>query len=284
MNIEQNTNLKSKLRWFHVTPGCLLVVLLAIEGILLLSEKFHWFAFDEIKNSTIAVAAVGLFLLVMFTWFIGSLIFRWPFQFSIRSLLILTIAIAIPSSWLAVEMQQSEAVYAIQDAGGMMLCDPKIMGRPLVGVELYSPLKDDGWIDAIKKLPSLKTLVLSGEDITDETLDHLADLPNIEELQLTSRLVTDQGLKNLSKFPKLRLLSMSHALSITDSGLVHVKKLKYLEELILFCTDISDAAIPNLSEMTSLKMLDVERTAITANGWNELKKVLPNCNVMWKAK
>ena len=36
------------------------------------------------------------------------LLFRWRFQFSIRSLLILTMLIAVPCSWLAVEMKAGE--------------------------------------------------------------------------------------------------------------------------------------------------------------------------------
>ena len=47
-----------KLRWFHPTPGRLLIVLLAVEAALLLSKP--WFP----KGWTVlmAVAAVGLFL------------------------------------------------------------------------------------------------------------------------------------------------------------------------------------------------------------------------------
>ena len=118
MTTDQSANPKPKRRWFYPTPGRLLVVLLAVECVLLLSERFQWFAFNEKKGWTvlIAVAVVGLFLLLMLIWFITSLIFRWRFQFSIRSLLVLTIAVAIPSSWLAVEMKwarrQREAVEA----------------------------------------------------------------------------------------------------------------------------------------------------------------------------
>jgi hypothetical protein len=39
-----------KLRWFPPTPGHLLFMLLAVEGVLLLSERFHWFPCNEHKN------------------------------------------------------------------------------------------------------------------------------------------------------------------------------------------------------------------------------------------
>ena len=56
---------KPKLRWYQPTPGRLLVFLLVVEGILLLSERWGWFPFNQHKGYTvlIAVAAVGLFLL-----------------------------------------------------------------------------------------------------------------------------------------------------------------------------------------------------------------------------
>jgi hypothetical protein len=82
---DQPATPKSKLRWFHPTPRRLLVILLVVEGFLLLSKRFNWFAFNGHKGWTvlIVVAAVGLFILLMLLWFLVSLIFRWHFQFFI---------------------------------------------------------------------------------------------------------------------------------------------------------------------------------------------------------
>ena len=53
----------------------------------------------------IAMAAVGLTMLLMLLWLLAALLFRWRFQYSLRSLLLLVVAVAIPCSWLAVEMK-----------------------------------------------------------------------------------------------------------------------------------------------------------------------------------
>jgi hypothetical protein len=47
--------------WYHLTPDRVVVVLLALEGILLLSKQFHWFAFNEHKGWTVLIclATVG---------------------------------------------------------------------------------------------------------------------------------------------------------------------------------------------------------------------------------
>ena len=42
----------------------------------------------------------------MLLWFLAALIFHRRFQFSILSLLVLVVVVAIPFSWLAVKMEQ----------------------------------------------------------------------------------------------------------------------------------------------------------------------------------
>src|ERR1039458_79021 len=58
----------------------------------------------------------------MLVWFVIALVFRWRFQFSIRSLLVLVVAVALPFSWLGVEMKQAReqkaVVAAIEKLGG----------------------------------------------------------------------------------------------------------------------------------------------------------------------
>jgi len=63
-------------------------------GILCLSERYGWFPFNANKGWTvlIAVAAVGAVLIVMLLWFAVALVFRWRYQFTIRTLLVLTIS------------------------------------------------------------------------------------------------------------------------------------------------------------------------------------------------
>jgi len=99
------------------------VGLLAFEVFLLVSEWFQWFAFNEKKGWTvlIAVAAVCLVVVVMLLWLVVSLLFRLRFQFSLRSLVVLVVAVAVPCSWLTLKLRDAErqfsAVSTIQSAG-----------------------------------------------------------------------------------------------------------------------------------------------------------------------
>jgi len=54
-----------KPRWYRLTPGRLLVVLLAVEGSLWLSERFQWFGWHKGYAVLTAIGAVGAFFLVM---------------------------------------------------------------------------------------------------------------------------------------------------------------------------------------------------------------------------
>jgi hypothetical protein len=113
-----------KSRWYRLTPGSLIAGLLAAECFLWASQHFAWFAFNRHKGWTvlIAVAAVGAVLAVLLVWWLAAAVFRLRFQFSIRALLVLALAVALPSSWLAVEMKkakaQKEAVAEIEKLGG----------------------------------------------------------------------------------------------------------------------------------------------------------------------
>ena len=106
-----------KRRWFHLSPDRFVIALLLGVCLLWLSERFQWFGFNHHKGWTvlIAVAAVGVAALVMLLWWVVSLIFRWRFQFGIRSLLAFCLACSIAVSWLAVEMQRARRQAEVVD-------------------------------------------------------------------------------------------------------------------------------------------------------------------------
>lgn len=85
-------------RWFHPTPDRLVLTLLAVEGLLWLSDRLGWPTWHKGYTVLIAVASAAVAMLLMLGWLAASLAFRWRFQFGIRSLLVLVVAVAIPCS------------------------------------------------------------------------------------------------------------------------------------------------------------------------------------------
>ena len=118
---------RSKRRWFRPTPDRLIVGLVAIEGLVWLSDWLRWPAWHKGYAVLTTLALLGVAPAAMFVWFLGSLLFRWRFQFSLHSLLVLVVVVAIPCSWLATEMkkarEQAEFVRAIQEEGGYVSWD-----------------------------------------------------------------------------------------------------------------------------------------------------------------
>ena len=197
-----------KLRWFQPTPGKLLIILLAVEGVLLLSERFKWFGFNQHKGWTvlIAVAAVGSFLLFMLFWFIVSLVFRWRFQFSIRSLLLLTVAVAIPFSWLALEMkwarEQSEAVKVLVKLGGEVIMDYDLITdadgdlvhrrREPAPAWMREKLGDDFF-------GNVTIVFLDNTEVSDVGVEKLKGLTQLQWLDLRNSKVSDEGVAKIQK-------------------------------------------------------------------------------------
>jgi hypothetical protein len=176
-----------KLRWFHPTPARLLILLLVIEAILLLSKPW----FPKGYAVLIAIASVGVTMMLMLLWLVLALLFHWRFQFSLRSLLVATVAVAIPFSWLAVEMkkarEQREVVEAIRKVGGSGLYDYDRLlpsaSRPI-------------WLRKFPSPPWLRKLV--GDDF----------LGNVVTVVWSGDKMTDADLANLQLFPTLKCLSL----------------------------------------------------------------------------
>jgi len=113
----------SKPRWYHITPDRFLIGLLAAVLLVLLADRLELgLRHGSGWNVLLAMAIVCLGMLAGLIWFGTSLLLRRRFQFGLKSLLVLTVVVAILCSWFTIKMQQAnrqkEAVKAIQGLGG----------------------------------------------------------------------------------------------------------------------------------------------------------------------
>lgn len=296
-----------KLRWFHPAPGRLLIFLLAVEGVLLLSKP--WFP----KGYAVltAIAAVIVAMLLMFVWWLVALCFRWRFQFSLRSLLVLTVAVAIPFSWLAVEIkkareqrrEQREAVETIHRLGGEARYNYQLEGRlppalfratwlqKLLGDNFFADVAEvhlsgtqatDAALGHLKGgLSQLVILSLDKTQVTDAGLEHLKGLSQLSILHLHNTQVTDAGLKHLRGLTGLIGLWLDNT-QVTDAGLEHLKGLTQLRALSLVNTNVTDVGLEHLKGLTQLRGLRLDHTHVTDKGVKKLQQALPNCRITTK--
>ncbi|MGO9109399.1 MAG: hypothetical protein ACLP9L_09210, partial [Thermoguttaceae bacterium] len=247
-------------RRFCPTPTWLVLALLIVEGLLWLSERFQWFAFNAHKGWTVLIAAavVGVTFLVMLVWFAASLLFRWPFRFSIRSLLVLVVVVALPFSWLAVEMKearrQHQSVEEVTTCGGMTCYDYQSNGvghpeydRPLsepqlllrwFGTDFFHPVV---WVSfSVGDLDGTRMTRIS-----EKELSCLDGLVNLKVLDLQQQPIGNGSLAYLRNLSQLEKLDLTGTL-VTDAGMEHVNRMRQLEDVDLRFTQITEEGVKNL--------------------------------------
>jgi len=291
------TDRESTRRWYHLTPDRLIVGLLAVQVFLLLSEQSQWFGFNEKKGWTVLIAfgVACSAVVIMFLWGAVSLLFRWRFQFSVRSLVVLVVAIAIPCCWLAVKRQQAleqrEAFKAFREFPGIIRYDFQLFSpaaeppapsylRNMLGDDFFADLEHvclgrghdftDAQLAHARELPGLKSLRLNGAAITDNGLKHLQNLKSVEQLSFCRTRITDAGLEHLSGLASLQHLHLADT-AVTNAGLAQLRSLTNLEVLNLASTEVTDEGLERLTRLTKLRSLNLRDTRVTDAGLPHLQ-------------
>jgi hypothetical protein len=280
----------SKPRWFYRTPDCLVVLLLVVELLLLLSNWLGWW--HEGYAVLAAIVVVGVALLLMLLWFIVALIFRRRFQFSLRTLLALVVVVALPFSWLAVEMKMARehraVVEAIQKLDGGIGYDwefQPISYTAPVSVELVrlpSPQPPEPpWLRSClgdNFFANVVRVHLFGEKITDEVLANIARVTQLHTLELFDAQITDAGMAHIARLTQLHNLRL-YDTRVSDAGLQHLAGLPQLEWLCLSNSQVTDAGLAHLARLPQLHNLILTQTRVTDAGVAKLKQALPKCRV-----
>jgi len=223
---------ESRLRCFRLTPGRLITILLVVECLLWLSNRLDWPHWHKGYAVLLTVTSVGVVLIAMLLWFLVALVFRLRFQFTIRTLLILTVAVALPFSWLAVEMKkardQHDAVAAIVSGGGHVSYDWQVD-------------TNFGYIPNVQ--PSCPSWLrgLLGDDFFGEAVyvNFIGGLSQFAEAR--------QGrLRCLNQVGKLMLFSNNG--EATDADLKCLTALPHLRELLCFTTRDSSLETQTLQQ------------------------------------
>ncbi len=296
---------EAKCRWFSPQPSWLVLCLLAATAFLFLSERF---GFHQHKgwSVVIAVASVGALMALMLAWFVIALVFHLRFQFSIRLLLVLAVAVALPFSWLAVEMKKAREQRGVIEALEKLRAEVAYYGtfegpaqvaqlpgsvwlRTLLGDDFFvAPYLvrfdstmvtvTDADLEHLQGLSQLQRLGLEGTGVTDAGLDHLKGLTQLQVLLLNGTKVTDAGLEHLKGLSQLQVLCLNGT-KVTDAGLERLEGLSQLRVLWLNGTKVTDAGLERLEGLSQLRELGLNGTKVTDAGVKKLQQALTNCMV-----
>ena len=286
-------------RWYRLTPDRAVVLLVALEGSLLLSGRYEWFAFNRHKGWTVLVclATVGAAFLLMSLWFLAAVVFRRRFQFGILSLLLLTVVVAVPCSWLTVAREhaerQREAVAEIKKVGGTVSYDYQhgpcgypigcaqppapLWLRSLLGDDLFTDVTgvsfitstvDDAGLECLKGLPRIRSLWLTGAKVSNGGVQHLNGLTDLLELYFDDTAIDDVGFTRLRGLSQLQYLGASN--KVSDAGLQHLVAFPQLRGLRLDYGRVSDAGLKHLQRLPQLRLLGLMDTKVSDAGLEHL--------------
>jgi len=174
---------------------------------------------------------------------------RW-YQFSLRTLLTVTLVLSVFFGWVGWRIQRAKKNRELRDEiQSWGWSDYPTFERPfwlqdlfhdpgvVLAVAGYSEVGDSELM-RLKEMTGLKLLRLSDTQITDAGLEHLNGLADLQILDLAGTQVGDTGLEHLEGLPKLSQLDLSGT-RVTDVGLEHLKEIANLRWLYLDGTKVS---------------------------------------------
>ena len=268
--------------WFRLTPSRVSRGLLAMEAALFLCER----ALSVPKGSMVLIAlamAAGT-ILVFLLWWSAALLVGWPFQFTVRSLLLFVVVVAIPCCWLAIDKEQAREQEKIIAAIKRLGCT--------IGYDYEVPTVPHGLLRwqgrGSQSTPLYLRQVLGEYFFTDVVIVRFGtkvDLKCLEGLRNLRRLsvhrADDADLRSLEGLTSLEVLCL-RGCNVSDAGLAHLRRLTNLTHLDLGGTKITDAGLVNLKGLSRLGQLWLVYTTVTGKGVRKLHEAIPNCHIAWE--
>lgn len=103
-------------------------------------------------------------------------------------------------------------------------------------------------LEAASKLDKLEVLSVSSSGFHNGAISEVAECKNLRELQAASTNISDDGIEPLRKLNSLRILNLAHCQAITNESFKTLKVLKGLERLDLNGTACTPNGVQQLKE------------------------------------
>ena len=173
-------------------------------------------------------------------------------------------------------------------AGGQTQSKPSVdspvltMKVPVADPTVIAELKKTGLLvlPLSKELNQLEISAVNVRSFTDAQAAALPKLSNqIVWLKLGDTQISDAALTQIAKLKNLQKLHLEET-KVTDAGLKNLKGLTNLEYLNLYGTAVTDAGLGALADLKSLKTVYLWQTKVTEQGIANLKKIMPNLEII----
>lgn len=219
---------------------------------------------------------------------------RKPFQFSLRTLLIVVLTLGVLLGWISAKLNQCRrqlaAVSEIEGLGGAVLFEfeegwdfgehpegPGTKRRVLGGGKAAGTVKEIylrpktstklsratwKWIGGLEKLAYVD---FCNVRVGEEAIVLISSLPNLEVLVLEHAQITDSV---FARFQPTERLTACNLLgnSFSNAGLPRIAQCRALTRLNLSHSQVTDAGVPLLLSLPRLRYLNLGGTAVTDAG------------------
>jgi hypothetical protein len=226
---------------------------------------------------------------------IAALLGRIRLRFSLRTLLVVTLALGLALAWLGnkvrdVRQQSAHLDTAFNHGFGVSFHDsmPDWVYRwfGMNGALAWGDLETvshnaslrDGDLPALHGL-RFRAISLNGSPITDEQVESWQPPHELRCFSAQRTKLGDRTLRHISQFKSLESIEFAGALP-TDAGIFHLVQLPNLYMLGLEKTPLTDDALLHLKQMKQLRYLRIWQTGITPQGFKELREALPDCVIV----
>jgi hypothetical protein len=302
-----------KTPWYIPTPAKYLLFVLLMQAFLIASATFRWFEFNQHKGHSvlITIERTALLLFLMAGWLLVSLFFKARPQFSLATLMLLVLVIAIPTGWMAREYQESKQQQMLADeaigsgfeirretASLMALYELPYQVEEFLleslGEYFFADVTEitilqvagDQYLEKIEGFPRLKKAVFLQTEFTDSGMARLAKHTHLTELAIYqvpenwgAPRLTDAAFDPLARLTELRVLHLNET-GLTDQGVEKLLKLSNLEFVSVTGAEMTDQGLERLQSFSRLQFLELQRTKVTRDGIERFKAAKPNCIVM----
>ncbi len=227
-------------------------------------------------------------------------------QFSLRTVLVAMTVLALwLGMWLDRGRREKAAVEALSQKGYVGIMYDYQVDPSGKWVTNPSPPGSDWARDWIGEHCFTRVVRLSRfrSDLDDDALAHVAQFRQIRSLRndvmmvsaaevhslwissanyIDSGYVTDTGIAHLKRLARLEALVLVGT-TVTNDGLRELTGLQRLKRLKISSPNITDEGIPHFLRLRNLEALCVSGTSISEAGVSELRRGLPNCQIVGPA-
>lgn len=225
-------------------------------------------------------------------------------QFRFRTLLIATFIVAVPCAWIGRDFwrarRERSVIAMIRAQSGTIAYQhestclfsgfrPAVQLQDWPGFELerylfgddlratvafvYLPITDpsDPALHNLPRLSNLRVVHLTGQGVTDESMDEIVRNRGIQTLQLENTCISPDGLSRLSSLQKLESILLGGN-SITDEHLARLHEITSLKSLSVSSSSISDQGMQSIGP-ASLQSLSVSGQNLADGGLSGLTRL-----------